>query len=1048
MKLIKFFIAFFLLIIAFSSLSLSQFGKNKVQYEKFEWKYIQSAHFEVYYNAGSKDLAEFSAKSLERALADIEELLKFQLTKRVTVVVYDSHNEFQQTNVIMSYMPEGVGGVTELYKNRVVVPFQGDWSKLDHVIRHELIHAVLNDMFYGGTLQTAISTGGGFQIPLWMNEGLAEFSSLNGMNTETDMYMRDLSVSERVPELLEMNGYLAYRGGQTFYWYVANKYGKEKVGDLINKLKVYRNTDRAFESAFNMDVEEFSEEWQREMKKIYWPDLELFESPKDFAIQITDHEKEESFYNSSPAISPDGESMAYISAAGGIFAIYIKKLEKNAEPRRIVNSNRQQDFEDLNLLTPGISWNPQGTKLAISAKSGGEDAVFIVDVQTEDYEKLKWGLKSISSVVWSPDGSRLAFTATKNNQSDLFIYDFDSKSLENITNDIFSDLNPVWGHDENSLFFISDRSSYDSFSKTFNNFDIFEHDVYQADLYKMNISEKSVERLTFDPEFRKTSLAVGPNDNILLYTSDRNGIYNVYKLEIDTRENVPLTNSINGITQLSLSNDASKLIFTTQINGGYDIYMLRYPFDIDLGIDDLPLTKFRKSQMERKVITENIKAKSKNRSQDEEAELTKYGEFELDVERQEVVEPNEEARTTENVDGKRLINGKEEQALVNEKGEFIEKDYKVNFSTDLIAGNPGFSTYYGVQGVTQMLFSDELGDHQIFVQANIFRDLRNSQLFLSYNYLPNIIDYQFTAYNRNAYVRLLDEGIGEDDLDPESENLYYSFRNIGGGVFGSYAFSTFRRLDFGLNLMYLVKDPVFHREPVDDVFLPIPMVKYTFDNTMWGFYGPRDGSRYYIEAKATPKYNDNAVGFLTFEGDYRHYIPISRFFGFALRGTSGMSFGPDPQDFYLGGTENWINTKFVNNDRRLPFKDPEDFAYMTFVMPLRGWSLAEKYGNKYFTANAEFRFPLLTAFLAGPIPIFQYMMGSFFYDVGGAWTNDFVGFRKKENGDITYNDLLMSTGIGIRSYAFGLPLKLDIAWRNEIDAWSPPEYLISLGLDF
>lgn len=1019
----------------------SQFGKNKVQYDVFDWKYIQSAHFDVYYDKGSKDLAEFAAKSSERALASIEGLLKYNLAKRVSFVVYDSHNDFQQTNVIMSYMPEGVGGVTELFKNRVVVPFEGDWAKLDHVIHHELIHAVLNDMFYGGTFQTAVSTGG-FAIPLWMNEGLAEFSSLDGMNSETDMFMRDLAISENIPELNQLGGYLAYRGGQTFYWYVAEKYGRERVGDLVNKLKIYKDVDRAFESAFNMDLEDFSEEWKRELKKKYWPDLEVFESPRDFAIQLTDHEDDQSFYNTSPAISPDGEKMAYISAKGGLFAIYVQELDKDAEAKKIVSSNRDQDFEDLNLLTPGISWNPKGDKLSISAKAGGEDAIFIVDVESEDYEKLTWGLKSISSVQWSPDGKKIVFTATESNKSDLFVYEFETKELYNITNDIFSDLNPLWGYRSEKIYYISDRSSYLDFSKTFDNFDIYDHDVYQNDVYELDIKTNNIRRLTFDSEYKKTSLGIGIRNQKLLYVSDKNGISNIYELDTETLASRPVTNSINAITQISVSPDASKLLFATQINGGYDIYMMRYPFDVDLEIDELPLTKFRKAEMEEKVVAENVKARAeKEIINSEEEELISYGDFEVDVSRQELVEPNEDAAQSAQEDDAKLESNERSQAFVDDDGEFIEKDYKVNFSTDIIAGNPGFSTFWGAQGVTQMVFSDELGDHQILVQANLVTDLRNSQIYFAYNYLPNLIDYQFRGYNTNAYLGFSDV----NNLDPDRGSVFYNFRNLGLGVFGSYAFDRFKRLEFGMDMMYLVKQPVFHQEENDDIFIPVPSVKYTYDNTLWGFYGPRDGARYFMEARGTPKYSDRSIGFLTLQSDARYYIPLGRFFNFAFRGIVGASFGPDPQNFFIGGTDNWINREFSND--QLPFENPEDFAFLNFVMPLRGWAVADGIGDKFFVGNAEFRFPLV-AYFGGPIPLLQYMMGAFFYDIGGAWSDEFIARVENMEGDVVPQDLLMSTGVGVRSIVFGLPLKLDVAWRNMYSGWSEPYYMISLGLDF
>jgi hypothetical protein len=341
-------------------------------------------------------------------------------------------------------MPEGVGGFTELLKNRVVIPFQGDYSQFKHVIHHELVHAVLNEMLYGGTFQTALHTGRNIEFPIWMNEGLAEYESIGGLDTQTDMYMRDVSLSEQMIDLEYFDGFLAYRGGQTFYWYVAEKYGEQMVGDLINRIRAFGNLDAAFQSSFKMDLKEFSKEWKKDMKKYYWPDIEKFIDADDYAERITDISKEKNFYNTSPAISPDGSKIAFITDRKNIFSVFILELNEKKEVRELISSYRMQDFEDLNLLTPGISWNPDGTKLAISAKAGGNDAIFIVDAKTGDYEKIDLKMNSITSVHGVKMANISLLSLQYIEKSDIYLYKINSKKLTNLTQDIFTDLNPVW----------------------------------------------------------------------------------------------------------------------------------------------------------------------------------------------------------------------------------------------------------------------------------------------------------------------------------------------------------------------------------------------------------------------------------------------------------------------------------------------------------------------------------------------------------------------------------------------------------------------------
>ena len=132
----------------------------------------------------------------------------------------------------MEYMPEGVGGVTELFKNRIVIPFEGSYDQFRHVIHHELVHAIINDLIYGGSAQSIVSNRIQLVIPLWMNEGLAEYLS-SQWDTQADMTMRDVAVHDRIPEIQELNYYMAYKGGQSVWKFIVEKYGWQKVGEIF-----------------------------------------------------------------------------------------------------------------------------------------------------------------------------------------------------------------------------------------------------------------------------------------------------------------------------------------------------------------------------------------------------------------------------------------------------------------------------------------------------------------------------------------------------------------------------------------------------------------------------------------------------------------------------------------------------------------------------------------------------------------------------------------------------------------------------------------------
>ena len=233
--------------------------------------------------------------------------------------------------------------------------------------------------------------------------------------------------------------------------------------------------------------------------------------------------------------------------------------------------------------------------------------------------------------------------------------------------------------------------------------------------------------------------------------------------------------------------------------------------------------------------------------------------------------------------------------------------------------------------------------------------------------------------------------------------------------------------------------------------LIIPEARFVYDDVLYGYsFGPVDGTRYFVSMKGAPKFGSSGIGFMSFKGDFRRYIFFNDFLSFAARFTGGASLGPNPHLYYLGGTENWINRSFRNDE--VPFENPEDYALAEFVMPLRGAVVNEISGTKFFLTNFELRFPLFRALIAGPVPIlFQHILGSFFFDMGGAWSGKLTDFKSTTidaNGSVIPNNLLMSTGVGIRTILLGMPVKLDIAWLNLYHSWSKPTYMFSLGYDF
>ena len=342
---------FIMLILLGSILSAQSFGQNKVQYRDFDWNFISSPNFDVFYYGDEIELATFTMEAASEAYEQIAKHLRWNLKKRVSIIVYHSHNEFQQTNVVGVYMQEGIGGVTELYKNRVVLPFEGDYESFRHVLHHELVHAMINDLIYGGRMQNVVSNNIQLMLPLWTNEGLAEYLSMN-WDTEADMIIRDLAINERIPTIRELEYFLAYKGGQSVWRFIASKYGREKIGEIFQSMKRFGNAQKGFEDALGMDFEELTEQWHKYIKKEYYPDVAGRDEVKDISQRLTDHKKQKNFYNVSPTVSPDGSHIAVLSDRSGYMDIYLLDAISGKKVKRVIKGNRSIDFEELKFLQP------------------------------------------------------------------------------------------------------------------------------------------------------------------------------------------------------------------------------------------------------------------------------------------------------------------------------------------------------------------------------------------------------------------------------------------------------------------------------------------------------------------------------------------------------------------------------------------------------------------------------------------------------------------------------------------------------------------------
>ncbi len=1023
------------LLVAGATSVFAQFGKNHVQYKEFDTYYLQSEHFDIYFTKGGRSIAEFVAEVAEQSYQKIKKDYRYELVDRISFIVYNNHNDFEQTNVTLSPGDESTGGFTEFFKNRIVIPYEGDWEKFRHVIHHELAHAVMLQMMFGSGVQSIISGITRLPLPGWLVEGLAEYESRR-WDTESDMFMRDAALNGYVPDIPYLNGFLAYKGGQSLLYYLSQKYGQEKVGELLSKIKISRNVERGFRQAIGIGLEDLSKRWHKYLKKEYWPDIAGREEPGEFSKQLTDHLHDRNFINNSPALSPKGDKIVFLSDRSDYFDIYLMSAIDGKILSKLVSGQTSGDLDELHWLRPGLTWSPDGKYIAFAAKSHGDDALNIVDVRRKKIiRRLKFGLDGVFGPSWSPAGHEIAFVGMANGQSDIYAVNLESGKLHKITDDVFTDLEPSFSPDGSRLTFMSDRGDYTDPARIPPDFDIINFDYRNYDIYIVENGEGNnpITRITNTVNSWEKSPVFSPDGTMLAYTSDLNGIQNIFLYKLDTGESWPITNSITGLSHLSWGGEGTKLAFTAFFYGGYDIFMMKNPLKVKPGDIELKKTNFLVKHPRGVDIFARTDGEAEEKQEEDEVEITKSDNdkfrnyvFGADFAQGEVKPPEEKVVFLDTTRYK------------DDTGNYKVYKYKPKFSPDIVYGNAGYSQFFGVQGTTQLAMSDIFGDHRVELYTDLYYDMRNSNYALRYFYLPKRTDYGIGAFHNVYFFFSGRLGLMRD-------------RYFGANLFVSRPFDRYRRIDATVLWLGINRD-YFDINFASKLRVFMTTLSYVKDTAVWGSTGPVNGTRSQFTISYSPKYDKtNGLDFLTIRGDYRRYFKFNKEYNFVVRLAGGLSEGQDPQLFFVGGMDNWLNLKFSGGIR---IDRPEQIYFSSFETPLRGTNYYERVGSRFGLVNLEFRFPLIRYLQLGwPLPIGMVnIRGALFTDIGTAWTKGTkprFWSSREDLGTPQLQDVLMGYGLGARVFVGFFLLRIDAAWSTDLITTSTkPAYYFSVGAEF
>lgn len=917
----------FLLLPATALAQTVPFGKNKIQYRNFDWRVLAGEHVDVYYYPEEETLARLTLVHAEETIRYLAPRFQFHPFERIPLIVYSSHQHFEQTNVYPGFVPEGVLGFTEYLKGRVALPFRGDYAQFRQTLRHELVHYFQLAKLAEVDRLHGRSRAASPRNVHWWTEGLAEYFSTE-MPSDHRMYIQDMVFNDAIPTIQQFGrtySFASYPLGAELHRYLAERFGERYILEMYEKHWKYDSFEDALAGILGMELEQLSREWEYDLQQRYFP-VHTERPPLDVGARPLIHRGPANYKPTLHVRSDDKPAdLFFVSSRNGYTNVYrtrVNEGEKGVET--VVRGQRSAELESLHAFDSRIDVNGSGV-VAFVSKYLERDALIVWDQERDEMAgRYQWpDLVALRSPTWSPDDSSLIFEGlTAAGLSDLYRLDFDTQERTRLTNDRFRDADPDWSPDARHIVFTSDRTVTGAQGHT--------------NLFLLELESGEIRYLTHGP-WKDQHPRWSRDGKRVAFSSDRAGNFDLYA--VDTEGNGRRLTSMTGgaFDPEWLPNDEG-LVFGGFSEGRFLIY--RYAFPSDTA--ELPTVALGGK--------ETLAAAAGGGELDPVSPPTGWDWAELSS-----------------------------SVLTQARDSAYHALHGV--SLDVAGGDalvaPGIG---GAQGA-QFLASDMLGDHIAFaglsaVQGDDFQELVD-------NFSGNLL-YLNLSRRLNVGAGLFRfRGLMHD----VALNLYEE-ETYGGYFLASYPFSRYQRVELRIGVEH--GDRVATEEglrgasrstridPQDLTrrgLLTSNFISFVKDNTLWFDTGPIDGERYNITAglvtcfacklPAGPgavKSRSAAPEHFVLIGDYRRYFRTSLMTAYAVRLRGFFSGGAIPARSVLGGTHQ-----------------------------LRGYPRYSLAGSRVAMLNQEWRFPLLHGLtMSSPIGELRLpgVRGALFTDIGSSWLEE------------------------------------------------------------
>jgi Tol biopolymer transport system component len=847
------------------------FGKNKIQYRDFDWRIYRSPHFNVHYYTAEEAQLQKVVSYAESAYDKLSREFNFQIKDPIPLLYYATHSAFEQNNIILNFIPEGVGAFASPARFRMVLPIDLPDGELMELMLHELTHIFQYQMLFQGSLAKAVSTS----PPTWFMEGMASYMAKD--ESERDkMYLRDAVVNDRIPSVTRTNfgGFFAYRFGHAVFDFIEERWGKDGFLDFLYEVRntIGARVDRAVLRAFKMEPEDFDLEFRRWLRRKYLPQLVETGEPSDFGRLFRIDDQPSGSTSLSPAASPSGDLVAALTSYKDDIDIVLYDA-RNRRLLRNLTSGLSDEYQYLvaQELALGrktgrdLAFSPDGNTLAVFAKRERGRSLLLFDVLTGRLNEIidMPDLEQQSSPAWSPDGKAVAFSAWQNGQFDIFQMDLASRTVTHVTKDELFDGAPVYSQDGRSVAFISTIG--EGFQK------IFRVNLDQpASRYAVTTGESNENDPTFSPDGRR-----------LYFTSDRGGPENIFSLDLASGELRQYTNVVTGAFMpvvLREPEGQERLVYTGFWKGSFDLYVT----DVDAPVGEPQMVQIPAQPAGETDIPgfePDIQVSIDDANKDN------YGGYKFFL---------ENAQTVIGVNSDQTYLG---QILLTFSDHLGDRRIFANISSvDSLAN---FDIVYADFSNRWFWYARAFDARSFYLAEDFLDQERGVQGQLEYQVTGAVgaISYPFTFYQR------VELGLG------------YLYRKY--------------------NYPVVFEDPFTGQQfveyfPFQDDF-PVVQGALVGDSATYAYYGPVSGRLWRFDASYAPDLDNGGTLFTAADLELRQYFQVTQRSNVALRLFAGASEGNLPSIYFFGGLDTVRGVDFrsiegdhaffVNMEYRFPLID-------------------------------------------------------------------------------------------------------------------------------